>query len=105
MPIFAVASELLWETIPVTDFGEGPREPYRIVHLVVCDTRGQAKYLAWQTDKNFDGDIRWNMPRFRTCKLQDEPKGAKGIVSDWENYQELWQHPKAIELFNSLNGF
>lgn len=104
MPVFAVVSETLWETIPVLDFGEGPREPYAIVHLVVADTREKARWLAWRSDKNFDGDVR-DMPNFRTRKLANEPSGVNGIVTDWPFYEKLWEHPKAIDLFNSAKGF
>ena len=105
MPVYVVVSETLWETVPILDYGEGPREPYSIVHLVVANTREQARYLAWQTDKNSTGDFR-DCPNFRTRKLADEPsEGVKGVVTDWPAYEKLWQHPKAIDLFNSAKGF
>lgn len=104
MPVYAVVSETLWETVPILDYGQGPSEPYAIVELVVADTREQARWLAWQTDNNFDGDVR-DMPNFRTRKLADEPSEASGIVSGWDNYQRFWEHPKAIDLFNSAKGF
>lgn len=99
MALYLVVSETLWETVPVLDYGEGPREPYAIVDLVCAESREQARYLAWQKDKNSTGDFR-DCPNFRTRKLADHPD-AKGIVSDWDNYQSFWDHPKAIALLNS----
>lgn len=102
MSIYIVVSEELSETIPIMDDGSGPREPYRMIDLVVADSREQARYLAWRRDKNFSYYIR-DMPNFRTRKLSNEMEGCNGVVSDWDQYQVLWDHEKSIELLNSLD--
>lgn len=104
MPVYAVVSEIMHKTIPVLDYGQGPSEPYAIVAIVVAKSREQARWLAWQTDNDFDGDVR-DMPNFRTRKLADHPDGAKGIVSDWDNYEHYWNDPKTIDLLNSSREF
>lgn len=103
MSLYLVVSETLYEKIPILDFGEGPLEPYSIVELVCADSREQARYLAWQNDKHSTMDFR-DCPNFRTRKLSDRPD-AKGVVSDWDNYQAFWDHPKALELLHSVDGF
>lgn len=68
MYLFLVVSETLYETIPILDDGSGPFEPYKIVCLVSAETREQARWAAWQTDRSFDADVT-NMPNFKTRKL------------------------------------
>lgn len=104
MPIYLVVSETLYEKVPILDFGEGPLESYGIVDLVISKSREQARYLAWEKDKTFSSDIR-EIPNFRTRKLSSNYIGLKRIVSDWEGYQNFWEHPKAIELLYSLGRF
>lgn len=99
MSVFLVVSEELYERIPILDFGEGPDEPYAICVLVVADTREQARWTAWQTDKSFNGDVR-DMPLFRTRKLDNGMTGSRGVVTDWPQYAHLWEHPKAIQLLS-----
>jgi hypothetical protein len=100
MDLFLVASEILWETIHVLDFGQGPKEPYRIMELVAARSREQARYLAWQTDKNFDGDCK-EMPNFRTRKLASDVY-MSGVVSGRYGCERYWKDKKALELLHSI---
>ena len=73
MKFFDVVSEPLerveWEDWSV---GAGHLEEYRIHGTVMAESRGQAKYKVWKTDKNsFSTDIR-DMPRFETRQITKE---------------------------------
>lgn len=103
MPIFIVVSETLYNTIPLMDDGSGPSEPYCIVELVIAETREQARYLAWKTDRNFGHNCR-EMPNFRTAKLDRTfSTDTKGIVSDYKFYEKYWYHKKVTKLLASCN--
>lgn len=98
--LYAVVSETLYETIDILGYGQGPTEPYCIVEIVAAKSREQARYLAWQTDRNFDGDCR-EMPNFRTCYLgrTRRPKGIlDGSVSSLDRYWRM-AHKKSKTLF------
>lgn len=88
-PLYAVLSETLWETIPVTDEGEGPCEPYAIFEIVAARNRSAAIYRAWQEDKSFDGDIKFSMPRFRAIKL-GMTRRPPGVYTDDERVYRRW---------------
>jgi hypothetical protein len=88
MNIYAVISEQLAARVPILDFGEGPMEPYAIAELVAADTRAQAKWDAWKTDRDsFDGDPR-EMPKFSVRLVKRSVSEERGIVTD--KYPELW---------------
>lgn len=79
MYLFLIVSETLYEKIPVLGDGSGPLEEYKIVCLVSAQTREQARWAAWQTDKSFDGDVT-NMPNFRTRKLGVSNHSTRMII-------------------------
>lgn len=92
MNLYRVISEPLFETIPVLDYGQGPREEYRIVEIVAAETRGKAKWSAWMTDRSFDGNVR-DMPRFSVRLLKRGLDEAAGVVTDKYN----WSGEKEVE--------
>lgn len=102
MSLFLVVSEELSETVPILDYGQGPLEYYRIVELVVADTREQARWTAWTQQEKFSCDIR-DMPNFRTRKLSNRHPESRGVVSDRPAFSEFWNHPEALSLFHSLD--
>jgi len=55
--LYLVISEAL------SGLGLDPPESYRIAEIVNARNRSQAKWLAWKTDKDFDGDVK-EMPHF-----------------------------------------
>jgi hypothetical protein len=67
-PLYAVVSEILWETIDLLGYGQGPSEPYRIFRILAAPSPSAARYRAWQTDHSFEHDPR-EMPRFAVKKL------------------------------------
>jgi hypothetical protein len=91
MNIYRVISDVLTTTIPLLDDGTGPTEDYAIAHLVAAESRSQAKWLAWRTDKDsWSSDVR-DMPRF-TVKLMRKGVAVDGpgIVSDRPEFKDLW---------------
>lgn len=81
MNVYFVLSEEL-----MTQAGcyEPPEPPeYGCICLMVrAETNSQARYLAWKTDRSFDGDLS-EMPAFVTRKLGAED-GPKAVLSDEE---------------------
>ena len=96
MNLYRVISETLWETIPVLDFGQGPEEPYAIAELIAAESRGKAKWLAWKSDKSFDGNIR-DMPRFSAVCVAKDVQIEAGIHSDVPEFQCHWINGAEIE--------
>lgn len=87
--LYLVVSEELSEVIPILDDGSGPLEYYKIVVLVSTSSRGKAKWLAWQTDKSFDYDIR-DMPKFWVRKI-GKTRRASGTIIDGFDRDPLWK--------------
>ena len=58
----------------------GHQEDYRIAELVAARNRGQARYLAWKTDKTFTSDMR-EMPKFTTHKTPLRVDGMPRVVT------------------------
>lgn len=81
--LFLCVSETLYEKIPILDCGDGPLEPYRIVCLCSAQTREQARWDAWKTDKSFDADII-DMPQFWTRKIGQTSKPRSIIEQEYD---------------------
>lgn len=81
MNLYLVVSETLYEKIPILDYGEGPLEPYKIVCLCAAETREQARWDAWKTDRTFDNDPR-DMPNFRIRKVGTTATRERGIIEE-----------------------
>ena len=89
--IYLVVSETLSSVVCEDWFNNVcHEEPYCIAELVAARSRGQAKYLAWQTDKEtFESDMR-EMPKMsvKICK-----KGVDipvGIVTKDKAFAHCW---------------
>lgn len=82
MYLFLVVSETLYEKIPILDDGSGPLEPYKIVCLVSAQTREQARYTAWKTDRSFDASDMRDMPNFKTRKLGVSNHPTRMIIEE-----------------------
>jgi hypothetical protein len=84
-PLYAVVSEILWETIDLLGYGQGPREPYRIFCIIAAPSASAARYRAWKTDDNsFEYDPR-EMPRFAVKRL-GMTRRSEGIYTDDEKF-------------------
>ena len=67
-----------------------PPEPYCIAELVVAQSRNQAIWLAWKSDRSFTGDVR-DIPRFSCrAKARLTEDVIPGIVSKREEYSHYW---------------
>jgi hypothetical protein len=86
--IYFVLSELIEDFVPSLSLD--PSEDYYIAQLVVAETPGQAKYLAWKNDKSFvPNDLR-EIPKFR-CNLKYKNVDMPiGIIEDTEQYPDEW---------------
>jgi len=91
--LYFVLSEELYYTEPILDDGTGPSYPYRIADLIVADSPGQAKWIAWKNDPDSDGliDDITSMPKFSVKLKKKNIKRRKGIVSDVKMYQKYWE--------------
>ena len=87
MNAYRVISEMLYSSGAAYDPPEPP-EDYCIVELVVAKSRGQAKWLAWQTDLSFNGGVA-DMPRFSVRKAR-EASGEPRIVTMEDEFQDCW---------------
>lgn len=94
--IYLVVSETLSSVVCEDWFNNAcHEEPYCIAELVAARSRGQAKYLAWQTDKEtFESDMR-EMPKMsvKICeKGVDIPVGVatkdKAFAHCWGDMEE-----------------
>jgi len=93
--LYFVLSEELYYTEPILDDGTGPTYPYKIADLVIADSPGQAKWLAWKKDNElnhsgFYNDMR-DMPKFSVKLKKKNIKRKKGIVSEINMYQKYWE--------------
>jgi len=94
MNLYLLVSEPLKEVVWEDWFNQvGHIEPYRIAELVVARNRGQAKYLAWKSDRAtfYPGDIR-EMPKFSTRIKRNDIQGPARIATcefDWFD-ESLW---------------
>ena len=78
MNLYLVVSELLEEVV----WEDGHLEKYHIAALVVARNRGQAKYLAWKTDRNtFCPNDIWEMPKFSTRLKRKDVEGPARIAT------------------------
>lgn len=91
MNLYLVVSETL-ETVVCEDSSVNAChiEPYHIVELVVARSRGQARYLAWKSDKDsFSHDI-CEIPKFRVELKWHFVDGPSRIASSEHDSDELW---------------
>ena len=93
MNIYRCVSENLTEPTSRWSMSNGPYDPYYIVELVAAETPSQAKWAAWKTDKNFDGDIH-DMPKFSVVLTRKGVSAPKGIIEKpksawWSSHKEL----------------
>lgn len=98
--LYLVVSETLSEIVPILDYGQGPEEEYKIVVLVSARSRGRAKWLAWQSDKSFDGDVT-DMPKLYTRKI-GKTRLAEGKVIDAFDDHPLWKRTRKAEIWKGL---
>ena len=88
MNLYEVISEPL-----ETSWGYGePTEYCRIAELVIARNPGQAKYLAWKSDKKeFSYDIT-EMPRFSVhLRKKNVDTQEPRIVTNEKEYQKYWR--------------
>jgi len=91
--LYFVLSEELFYIEPILDYEQGPSYPYQIADLVIADSPGQAKWLAWKNDpdsKEPKNDMR-DMPKFSVKLKKKNIKRKKGIVSEIKMYQKYWE--------------
>jgi len=79
-------------------FCQDIEEPYAIAELVVAKSRGQAKWLAWKTERGNTDDVR-DMPRFRTAIKAKGVEGPPRIASEeaWADTNNMWCWPEELE--------
>ncbi len=104
MNLYLVVSETLYEKIPITDWGEGPMEPYSLCDLVKAESREQARWILWQTDRNASSDA-YDMPNFRTRKLNEGYNSIPDLVGDLDEFQFWWNSKKVNDLLSSLGSW
>ena len=97
--LYLVVSGQLTEVVGDDWFNQvGHEETYGIAELVVANSRGQARWLAWKSDSFFTGNVR-DMPKFRTALKQKGLSGPPRIASrefDSESddmWRWLWELP------------
>lgn len=81
--LYFVLSEAL--PVPVWD-----NAPYHIAELVIADSYGQAKWLAWKNDQSFTGCVD-DMPRFNVRLRLKDMEGPARVVSQEYMTQETWK--------------
>src|SRR5690606_21215009 len=96
MNIYRCVSEQLLYRHRLLDDGTGPIEPYCIAAVVAAETRGQAKWMAWQTDDSFDGSI-CDMPKFSVVMTRKGINLPKGVISNPK--RAWWDSPSEIRQF------
>jgi len=84
-----VSQELSYVAVIDPEIG-GPREYYRIAELVVARNHSQARYLAWQADK--DG-YAWTydfceIPKFAVRLKEKDVEGPARIVTNEHRFTE-----------------
>lgn len=94
MNLYLVVSDVLKEVVWEDWFNNvGHRELYQIAELVVARNYGQAKYLAWKTDRNtFNSDIS-EMPKFAVRLKRRDVAGPARIATEEHGAfaDKLWE--------------
>lgn len=99
MNLYLVVSEVLTEVVWEDWFNNcGHYEGYRIAELIVARNHGQAKWLAWESDKHgsYPDDVN-AMPKFAVRIKKHDIKGPARIATDefGECDEELWDIGRA----------
>ena len=91
MNIYVVVSETLVSIVCEDWYNQScHEEPYCIAELVAARSRGQAKYLVWQTDKEtFETDIR-EMPKMSVKICKKNVEIPSGIVTNDKRFGYCW---------------
>ena len=95
MNLYLVVSEPIYHVVWEDWFNQvGHREDYCIAELVVAKNRGQAKWLAWKSDKEGDTfpSIE-DMPRFQIrIKAYDVAGDSRIITNDKQDWipEDAW---------------
>ena len=89
--IYLVVSETLSSVVCEDGFNNAcHEEPYCIAELVAARSRGQAKYLAWKTDKEtFESDMR-EMPKMSVKICEKGVDVLAGIVTNDNAFAHCW---------------
>ena len=89
--IYLVVSETLSSVVCEDWFNNAcHEEPYCIAELVAARSRGQAKYLAWKTDKEtFESDMR-EMPKMSVKICEKGVDVLAGIVTNDNAFAHCW---------------
>ena len=95
MNIYLVVSETLTSVVCEDWFNNAcHEEPYCIAEIVAARSRGQAKYLAWQTDKEtFKLDMR-EMPKMSVKLCKKDLNIPTGIVTADKRFAHCWGNEK-----------
>jgi len=89
--IYVVVSETLASVVCEDWFNNAcHEEPYCIAELVAARSRGQAKYLAWQTDtETFESDMQ-EMPKMSVKICEKDVDILAGIVTKDKAFAHCW---------------
>ena len=90
--VYLVVSETLTSIVCEDWFNNAcHEEPYRIAELVAARSRGQAKYLAWQMDKEtFEMGMR-EMPKMSVKIREKNVDVPAGIVTNDKAFAHCWR--------------
>ena len=101
--LYIVASETMYETIPILDDGSGPSEPWAICDLVIARNRRAAEYLAWKSseDNYFNYDMR-DKPKFQTQTLAKNVGAKPRIVSENRRFYKFWRAVEWEKISNDV---
>ena len=90
MNIYEVVSETLYLAGAYME----PDEPYCIAQLVAARNPSQARYIAWNSDREtFCYDLL-EMPRFSVHIRLKNQEIPSGIVTEDKRFQYLWRDEK-----------
>jgi len=94
MNLYLVVSEPLSKIVYEDWFNQaGHEETYRLAELVVARNYSQARWLVWELEDTFGGDIV-NMPRFAVRKKVADIEGPAQILNTAECQEFYKAYPK-----------